>query len=101
MGTCNPVEDVEIAIKKEPNFPASPTFYDGTYCDPFTCSTYSPIYKLQRTSLPPPSHGKSVATIIMHVRLSIYSLFNVVPPVQSNGCKRNCVNVDPKGIEGK
>ncbi|XP_065911469.1 transcription factor ETV6-like [Dysidea avara] len=79
LGTCNPVEDVEIAIKKEPNFPASPTFYDGTYCDPFTCSTYSPIYKLQRTSLPPPSH---------------------VPPVQSNGCKRNCVNVDPKGIEG-
>jgi len=55
MGSCNPVED-EIAIKKEPNFPASPTFYDGTYCDPY-------VYKFQQPSLTP-SHGEFIVTII-------------------------------------
>jgi len=60
IGSCNPVEDIEIAIKKEPNFPASPTFYDGTYCHPFA---YSPVYKMQRPSLSS-SHGEYIVTII-------------------------------------
>jgi len=60
LGSLNP-DDVEIAIKKEPNPPASPTFYDGTYCEPFSCATTFatfPPYKLPHSSLPPP-HGKS------------------------------------------